>query len=194
MVLAPPKSQAKQDIPPSAEAHMSEHAVPGTGDQPQSFQPAQPTWRWVLSNFEEIVTAILLGAMLGSVGISVVWRFLLRQPLSWTEEVVLMCMVWPCFLGASVVTKHKEHIVIDFFIALSPRRLVQVMEIVCMLMVIGVLVILFWQGILLVERTQEVTTIALGIPTMYMYAAIPVSAVLMLIQNVRLLAAAIRNW
>ncbi len=173
---------------------MSEHAVPGTGDQPQSFQPAQPTWRWVLSNFEEIVTAILLGAMLGSVGISVVWRFLLRQPLSWTEEVVLMCMVWLCFLGASVVTKHKEHIVIDFFIALSPRRLVQVMEIVCIVTIIGVLVILFWQGILLVERTQEVTTIALGIPTMYMYAAIPVSAVLMLIQNVRLLAAAIRNW
>jgi len=166
----------------------------GSGDNAQFFQPGQPTWRWVLSNFEEIVTAMLLGAMLGSVGISVFWRFLLRQPLSWTEEVVLMCMVWLCFLGASVVTKHKEHIVIDFFIALSPRRLVQAMEIACTVVIICVLAILFWQGILLVQRTQEVTTIALGIPTMYMYAAIPVSAVLMLIQNFRLLWAAIRNW
>ncbi len=164
------------------------------GDNPQSFEPALPTWRWVLANFEEIATALLLGGMLASVGISVFWRFLLRQPLSWTEEVVLMCMVWLCFLGASVVTKHKEHIVIDFFIALSPRRLVQAMEIFCIVLIIGVLAILFWQGVLLVERTQEVTTIALGIPTMYMYAAIPVSAVLMLAQNIRLLRAAIRNW
>ncbi len=166
----------------------------GPADDTQSFEPALPTWRWILRNFEEIVTALLLGAMLASVGISVFWRFLLRQPLSWTEEVVLMCMVWLCFLGASVVTKHKEHIVIDFFIALSPRRLVQVMEIVCTVVIIAVLAVLFWQGILLVERTQEVTTIALGIPTMYMYAAIPVSAALMLIQNCRLLWAAIRNW
>ncbi len=165
-----------------------------SGDDPRSFQAPQPTWRWILTNFEEVATALLMAAMIGSVGIGVFWRFLLHQPLSWTEEVVLLCMVWTCFLGASVVTKHKEHIVIDFFIALSPRRLVQTMEIVCTLIIISVLAILFWQGIQLVARTQEVTTIALGIPTMYMYAAIPVSAVLMLIQNIRLLWAAIQNW
>jgi TRAP-type transport system small permease protein len=165
-----------------------------SGDDAHSFRPAAPGWRWVLANFEEIVTGVLLAAMIGSVGVSVFWRFLLHQPLSWTEEIVLLCMVWTCFIGASVVTKYKEHIVIDFFIALAPRRLVKAMEIFCTIVVIGTLMILLWQGVLLVGRTQEVTTIALGIPTMYMYAAIPVSAVLMLIQNVRLLWAAIRNW
>ena len=63
-----------------------------------------------------------------------------------------------------------------------------------MVIIIAVLAVLFWQGILLVERTQEVTTIALGIPTMYMYAAVPVSAFLMLIQNLRLLWDAVRHW
>ena len=63
-----------------------------------------------------------------------------------------------------------------------------------MTLVTVVLAILIWQGALLVERTQEVTTIALGIPTMYMYAAIPVSGCLMLIHNLRNLASAVRSW
>jgi TRAP-type transport system small permease protein len=156
-------------------------------------RPALRRLRWLLANFEEVATALLLAVMLGSVGVGVFWRFILKQPLSWTEEVVLICMVWMCFLGASVVTKHKEHILIDFFIALAPRRVVRAMELFCQVIIIGVLAILLWQGIRLVDVTQDVTTIALGIPTMYMYAAIPVSALLMLIQNLRQLYAAVRG-
>lgn len=153
-----------------------------------------PSWRWALTNFEEIMTAILLAVMIGSIGVSVFCRYMLKLPLSWTEEVVLMCMVWMCFLGASVVTKRKEHILIDFFIALAPRRLTKAMELCCLVIISGVSVVLLWQGILLLEVTQDVTTIALGIPTMYMYAAIPVSALLMLIQNLRQLYVTIRGW
>ena len=151
------------------------------------------TWRWLLSHIEEILTALLLGVMLGSVGVGVFWRFVLKQPLSWTEEVILVCMVWMCFLGASIATKHNEHIFIDFVVALVPRRLARSMGILSMTLVTAVLVILIWQGALLVERTQEVTTIALGIPTMYMYAAIPISGCLMLIHNLRNLASALRS-
>ncbi|HSB81722.1 MAG TPA: TRAP transporter small permease [Candidatus Methylomirabilis sp.] len=164
---------------------------PGSASSPHR---TIPTWRWALANFEEIVTAVLLAVMIGSIGVSVFCRYMLKLPLSWTEEVVLLCMVWMCFLGASVVAKHQEHIRIDFFIALAPRRLTKAMELICLVVITGVLVVLVWQGILLLEVTQDVTTIALGIPTMYMYAAIPVSALLMLIQNLRQLYAAFRQW
>jgi len=53
--------------------------------------------RWFVANLEEVITAILLAVMLGSIGISVFCRYVLRTPLSWTEEVVLLCMVWVCF-------------------------------------------------------------------------------------------------
>ena len=162
--------------------------------EPPAPEPTRVTWRWLLLNVEEILTALLLGIMLGSVGISVFWRFILRDPLSWTEEVILICMVWLCFLGACVATKHNEHIFIDFVVTLVPRRLARAMGVVSMLLITGVLGILVWQGVLLVERTQDVTTIALGIPTMYMYAAIPISAFLMLIHNLRNLVDAVRSW
>ncbi len=149
--------------------------------------------RWLAGHLEEILTALLLGAMLGSIGVSVFCRYVLKSPLSWTEEVVLLCMVWTCFLGASIATKRREHIVIDIVLALVPRRLAKAMEAASVLTIIGILGVVLWQGIRLLEVTQYVTTTALGIPTMYMYAAVPVSALLMLIHNLRNLVAMARR-
>lgn len=150
---------------------------------------------WLATNFEEVVTALLLGVMIVSVGLSVFFRYVLQKPFSWTEEVVLLCMVWMVFLGASIATKHNEHIVIDFVIALVPRGVARIMEIATTIVVIGVLVVMVWQGIQLVQRTQFMTTTALGIPTMYVYFAVPFSAVLMIIHNLRrLFSIARQGW
>ncbi len=169
---------------PALEAS-STSALPRTG--------ALKALAWTVANFEEVATGLLLGVMIGSIGLSVFCRYVLQTPLSWTEEVVLLCMVWVCFLGASMATKHKEHIVIDIVLSLVPRRLAKTMEILSLSVVTAVLALLLWQGILLVEVTQDVATTALGIPTMYMYAAVPVSALLMLIHNLRNLSAAVRR-
>ncbi len=149
--------------------------------------------RWLLANFEEVATALLLAVMIGSIGLSVFSRYALHAPLSWTEEVVLICMVWTCFLGASLATKHGEHIVVDFVVTIAPPRLSRGLELISLVIVTLVLAMLVWQGVLLVDRTREVTTIALGIPTMYLYAAVPVSAALMLIHNLRHLVGAFRR-
>lgn len=148
---------------------------------------------WALNHFEEVVTAILLGVMIASIGLGVLFRYALRSPLSWTEEVVLLCMVWACFLGASIATKHKEHIVIDILVSLAPRRVAKAMEALSLSVIIAVLTLLVWQGVRLVEVTQDVTTTALGIPTMYIYAAVPASAILMLVHNLRHLYAMFRR-
>jgi len=178
-------TNSKEPIPPPA---------------PETTQASTPARRgafhgfvWAVGHLEEIVTAILLGIMTGSVGLSVFCRYALKMPLSWTEEVVLLCMVWVCFLGASIATKHKEHIIIDIVVSLAPRRLAKGMEVVSLSVVSAVLALLVWQGIRLVEVTQDVETTALGIPTMYIYAAVPVSALLMLIHSSRHLVPLLRH-
>ena len=149
--------------------------------------------RWLVANFEEVVTAILLAVMLGSVGLSVFCRYVLQMPLSWTEEVVLLCMVWVVFLGASMATKNREHIAIDVLLTVAPRPVARGLEILSLALTMGVLAILVWYGTLLIGATQYVTTTALGIPTMYIYAAVPVSAILMLIYSVRNLSSLFRR-
>jgi TRAP-type C4-dicarboxylate transport system permease small subunit len=168
--------------------------VPETG---RASTPAKrgafQTCLWAVAHFEEVATALLLAIMIGSIGLSVFCRYVLKMPLSWTEEVVLLCMVWVVFLGASIATKHKEHIIIDIVVSLAPRRLAKGMEVVSLSVIIAVLALLVWQGIRLVEVTQDVETTALGIPTMYIYAAVPVSALLMLIHSSRHLVPLLRH-
>lgn len=157
--------------------------------RPDAFQ----AFVWAVAHFEEVATALLLAIMLGSIGLSVFCRYVLKMPLSWTEEVVLLCMVWVVFLGASMATKHKEHIVIDILLTVFPQRLVRAMEILTLSVVGAVLALLVWQGIRLVEVTQDVSTTALGIPTMYIYAAVPTSALLMFIHSCRHLVSMLRH-
>jgi TRAP-type C4-dicarboxylate transport system permease small subunit len=168
---------------------------PAPADSGATSAPAdlKATPLWILANIEELVTALLLGIMIGSVGLSVFCRYVLQMPLSWTEEVVLLCMVWVCFLGASMATKHKEHIVIDIVVILVPAQLAKAMEVVSLSVVGAVLALLVWQGVLLVGVTQDVATTALGIPTMYIYAAVPVSGLLMFIHNSRHLLLLLRH-
>src|SRR5450756_445420 len=180
---------------------MNDHPKPSpSASQPGAVQAAVSSPRgllwalsWTVANFEEVITALLLGIMIASVGLSVFFRYVLQKPFSWTEEVVLFCMVWMVFLGASMATKHREHIVIDFVTALVPKGLARIMEIVSLVTVIAVLMVMVWQGLLLVQRTQFMTTTALGIPTMYVYAAVPFSALLMIVHNLRLLFAMARE-
>ena len=147
---------------------------------------------WLVGNVEEVLCAVLLGAMLASVGLGVLFRFVLQDPLGWTEEVVLVCMVWACLLGASVATKHNEHILIDIVLVLVPTRIAQGMRVLAQGLVVAFLSLFAWQGLVLVDASKYTATTALGIPMVYVYAAVPVSAICMLVHNVRGLYALIR--
>ena len=174
---------------------MSEMATLPPAPEEQSVDvrlafPAAPrtTWqvlRWAVANVEELITAVLIGFMIALVNLSVVFRYLLNRPFSFTEEVVLLCMVWVCFLGAAIATKDREHIVIDLVLALVPKSVARAMEVVTTLVTVGLLAILAWQGYILVDRTLFMQTTALQIPVGFMYSAIPISSVLMIVYNLR---------
>jgi len=156
---------------------------------PHAFPPSPRTTRqvlrWVFDNVEELFTGALVAVMIVSVVVSVFYRYVLSEPLPWTEEIVLLCMIWVCFIGASVAAKTKEHIVIDIVLAVVPRRIARAMEAFSLSVVIILLAIIVWQGLILLDKTQFMRTTALGMPEGYMYAAVPVAGVLMIIHNVQ---------
>lgn len=169
-------------VPPAAEE--------AEGVIPRLRFPAKPrsTWQvilWVLGNLEEIITALLIGFMIGLVTLSVFSRYVLNRPFSFTEEIVLMCMVWVCFLGACIAAKDREHIVIDIVLAIVPKPVSRAMEVFSLVATIILLAILVWQGMILVDRTQFMQTTALQLPVGIMYIAIPVSSALMIVYNLR---------
>lgn len=74
-------------------------------------------WR-VVARIEDAcaIAALVLFTVL--IVTSVVFRYLLNSPLSWTEEASLIAFAWLLFLGAAICARDNTHILIDL---VSPR-------------------------------------------------------------------------
>jgi len=43
----------------------------------------------------------------------VIWRYVLQSPLSWSEEVARLAMIWLTFIAAGFVSAKHQHIAVD---------------------------------------------------------------------------------
>lgn len=66
-----------------------------------------------LVRIEQIVSVMLLTAIVGTMGAQVIWRYVLQSPLSWSEEIARLAMIWLTFIAASFVSAKHQHIAVD---------------------------------------------------------------------------------
>jgi len=71
--------------------------------------------RWIV-NVDSIFASISLVLIISVSVVGVFMRFVLGEPLQWTEEMTLALFVWFTFLGASVVEKENGHVGIEYFV------------------------------------------------------------------------------
>lgn len=65
---------------------------------------------------EEWTTAIMIVLIVLATAIGVFWRYVLRDPLSWPNELALFLFLWIAFLSASLVARDDAHFKIGFFL------------------------------------------------------------------------------
>lgn len=132
----------------------------------------------------ETVVALLMAVMVGTLILQVYCRFVLGNPLSWSEELARYAFVWITFLGAAVAYRHGAHIIVETIVVLLPRRAqVSLAWLADALMVVALGVLLV-QGLGIVQVNANVDATMLEIPMSWVYASVPVSAALMLAYQV----------
>ncbi|MEO3427436.1 TRAP transporter small permease [Pelagibius sp. CAU 1746] len=135
-----------------------------------------------LANLTEILAAILLVAVIAMNLAQVFFRYVLVDPLSWSEETMRYSTTWMVFLAAGPALFRGEHMVINLFSDLRSaglRRLAQRAVLIC----IGAFcVLLMWQGFPAAIDNMRQVSPAVRIPMTIPYLAIPVGATLMLIK------------
>ena len=137
-------------------------------------------WRWGT----ETVVALLMTVMVATILLQVFCRFVLGNPLSWSEELARYAFVWITFLGAAVAYRHGGHIVVETVVTLLPRRLQAVLAWVVDALAVVALLVLLVQGFRIVEVNSNVEATMLEIPMSWVYASVPVSAAIMLAYQV----------
>jgi TRAP-type C4-dicarboxylate transport system permease small subunit len=112
-------------------------------------------------------------------------RYLFNNPLVWSEEITRFVFIWMVFMGASLATSLKDHIRVDMFPKFMSRfkRGTNILQIVVSFLNSFLLIFLIVIGFKLVGYSIQVSP-ALFIPWRYVYLAIPVGAICMLLYEV----------
>lgn len=130
---------------------------------------------------------VLMACILAVVCAGVFWRYVLNDALSWTEETAKFLMVWLVFAGAPIALRKAEHASIDILPDRLPGRLRQGLFVLIYLMIIGFLAVLIDQGIAFALQAKSQTTATTNISMLYIFSAMPIGAVIMLLVGLELL-------
>jgi TRAP-type transport system small permease protein len=124
---------------------------------------------------------LLLAAMALIVFANVVLRYLTNASIEWGEEVARHMMIWLTFIGSGIVLRYGGHIAIENLQDAMPTRMGQAMRALVALLLLAFFLMLIWTGYAYTQRTMLQLTASTQIPFGYIYAAIPVGGVLLLI-------------
>ena len=94
------------------------------------------------------VPCVILGGVMVAVVISGVFaRYLLQNPMSWTEEVSRFLMNWMALLGASIVTRHRAHLGLLYFVQKFPMSVQRLSKLLMDILIMVFLYLLNGGGI-----------------------------------------------
>ncbi|WNC14692.1 TRAP transporter small permease [Brevibacillus brevis] len=136
-----------------------------------------------INSLIRLIVILLLAVMVVAVFLQVLFRFLLDQPLAWTEELARYLLIWITFLGSAYAMAIKAHIGTEYiqkFLSPLANKIVLAVAALLSIFFFGVMV---QQGYLLAARSMTQTSPTLLVPMGYVYMVIPISGVL-LIMNV----------
>jgi TRAP-type C4-dicarboxylate transport system permease small subunit len=120
-------------------------------------------------------------------------RYILKAPIFFSEELARYCFIWSCMLGASVVNRTDEHTSVTFFTTLLPKRAQAWFYIGREVVILLLLAVLIYYGVTLSVKMRTVQSAAMEISWSYIYMALPVGSLLLIITTFRLIAAKVRE-
>lgn len=130
---------------------------------------------------------LLLAAMAVIIFINVALRYLTSQSLEWAEEVSRHMMIWLTFLGAGPVLRYGGHIAVENLQDVLPRAVAITIRAVVALLLFTFFGFMIWYGWIYMGRTMFQLTPVTQIPFAYIYAAMPVGGVLLIVHLVLIL-------
>jgi len=138
---------------------------------------------WIYNIIIYMNAAVLL-LMFILLVIQVFYRKWLNDPLTWSEEIAILTMVWITFVGAYQCTAEDSHLKMSFLEDLLPNSVSSFLNVITKIIIIVFLILIVVNGMPLLEmsvsRFLPITKLSMLVP----YLIIWISILLMLIELV----------
>src|ERR1700761_1201385 len=127
----------------------------------------------------EIPAAILVVAEIVILFAGVIWRYVLRQPLIWSDELASILFLWLAMLGAAVAFRRGEHMRMTAIVASAKPAMRAYLDLVATCAALAFLLLIVRPAYDYAYEESFITTPALQIPNTWRAAALPVGTCLM---------------
>jgi len=140
---------------------------------------------WLADMLEKIIAVplIIIGfLMVVVVLIGTFWRYVLRNPFIWTEELARYLMIWMALVAASISLKRREHVGLKLIINRVPQPAKKITVIITQLFMLLFLYYLTKEGFAMAERAKLQNSPALNISMFWPLLSVPIAGLLTGIQ------------
>ena len=127
------------------------------------------------------ISAFLFAAMGSITFLGVFFRYVVRDPLQWTEELARFLMLWTGFLAINVAMHHRQHINIDILLRSLPTWLSKSLGYFSDLLICYFLIVLTMKGYSMSAKTI-MTASSMKFSMSWVYVAVPLGAFLTFVQ------------
>ncbi len=134
------------------------------------------TERWVMIALMVVLTVITF--------LQVFTRYVLNDPLFWTEELSRFLFIYVCMIGMAMGIGSKGHYGFESLFKILPKRAKGVLSLFIYLVMGFFMIVLMWQGIEELPSTANQQSVSLPVTMVWSYAALPLGGMLMLIHHI----------
>lgn len=148
----------------------------------------------VLTKIIQYLLIILMGGLVIVVFAQVFFRYVLEAPLPWSEELARYLLIYITFLGSGLAINTNEHILVDFFQKLIPKKFQHVLNILINLIILFCCVLIVYYGITFTAISKNGISPAMQISISWIYVSLPIMGLIMIIYLIPILFKQIRNF
>lgn len=104
----------------------------------------------------------------------VVWRWILQNPIVWSEELIQLIYVWICYLGWTIAERKDSHIRITAVSNMLPHQVQKWLQFFCHILCIVFSVLMVYYGIKLVGAGMKRTAVSFPLNYAVVYVMGPI--------------------
>lgn len=131
-----------------------------------------------LNKFIFLILVGIVSVMMVVGGMQVFWRYVLKDSLYWSEEVMRYLNIWTIFLGISIGVPRSSHVAIDAIIRAFKGRAKFIATMTVHMFSLLFFIALFGVGIKFTLYNMGQLSAAMRLPMSMIYMALPVGGFL----------------
>ncbi len=117
--------------------------------------------------------------------LQVVYRYVLGESLSFSEELARYMFIWSVAMGSALALRTRSHIGVEILVERLPKSAAKPAKLVACALSLIFYGMLIWYGFEMVGETMDQESAALELPMGYVYLAVPLSAIVLFICEIR---------